>query len=231
MRPQPGSPPRAGCFVVLEGGEGSGKTGAMGVLAASLQGWGHDVLQTREPGGTPEGLALRGLLLAEDGPDWNPYAELLLLVAARVQHVRRVIEPALAAGRTVLCDRFVGSTLAYQGAGRGLDATLILDLHRRAVGDLWPDLTVVLDVDPRIGLSRSMRRLGETGADEARFEALDLAFHARVRAAFLAEAARNRSVVVDAAGTLDEVQASLIEAVRPLLDRRPGGNHPAPPRA
>ena len=217
MTPSKPGHPRRGWFVVLEGGEGSGKTSAMGVLAASLQASGHDVLQTREPGGTPEGLALRALLLAEDGPDWDPGAELLLMVAARVQHVRRVIAPALASGRTVLCDRFVGSTLAYQGAGRGLDPATILDLHRRFVGDLWPDLTVVLDVDAETGLARSNRRLSLTGADEGRFEMLDLAFHRRVRAAFLALAAERPSVVIDAGGTLDDVHSALIQAVSARL--------------
>ena len=204
-------------FVVLEGGEGSGKTSAMGMLAAALQSRGHDVLQTREPGGTPEGLALRSLLLAGKGPDWDPYAELLLMVAARVQHVRRVIAPALAAGRTVLCDRFVGSTLAYQGAGRGLDVALILDLHARVVGDLWPDLTVLLDVDPVVGLSRSKQRLAHAGADEDRFEMLDLAFHERVRAAFLAQAADRPSVVIDAGDSLADTQRNLVDAVSDWL--------------
>ena len=209
-----------GLFIVLEGGEGSGKTSAMSVLANFLQNRGQDVVQTREPGGTPEGLALRRLLLAENGPDWDPRAELLLMVAARVQHVRRVIAPALAAGRTVLCDLFVGSTLAYQGAGRGLDTELILDLHHRAVGDLWPDLTVLLDVDPAIGLARSRSRLAHSSIQEDRFEVLDLAFHKRVRAAFLAMAAQRASVVIDAAQSLPDTQESLIAALSAWLLRR-----------
>ncbi len=189
----------------------------MGVLANALQGWGHDVLRTNEPGGTPEGLSLRSLLLAENGADWDFGAELLLMVAARVQHVARVIEPALAASRTVLCDRFVGSTLAYQGAGRGLDDALILDLHRRMVGDLWPDLTVLLDVDPAIGLARSRSRLAHMGVEEGRFEVLDLRFHERVRAAFLAMAAHRPSVIVDANRSLAETHQSLVAAVSSCL--------------
>ncbi len=215
-------PDRSGTFVVLEGGEGSGKTSIEAALYATLQSSGFDVLATREPGGTPEGAALRALLLAADGYDWDAGAELLLVVAARIQHVKRVIEPALQAGRCVLCDRFVGSTLAYQGAGRGLPVVVIEDLHERLVGGLRPDLTVYLDIDPRIGLARSVRRLGQMAADEGRFEALDLAFHERVRAAFLAQAADDpgRSVVIDAGPGLAEVEAKVIEAVRGWLAGR-----------
>ncbi len=200
-------------FIVFEGGEGAGKTTAMAAVAAQL---GERALVTREPGGTPEGLALRALLLADDAPDWDPTAELLLMVAARVQHVARVIRPALAAGRVVLCDRFVGSTLAYQGAGRGLDSGFILDLHRQAVG-LLPDLTVVLDVDPRVGLLRSERRLAASGQDEGRFEGLDLAFHARVRESFLTQAANLRSVVIDAAAPAADVEQAVMDAVDAFL--------------
>jgi len=203
-------------FLVLEGGEGSGKTTISAALCSALTESGMDVLATREPGGTPEGTALRALLLAADGYDWDGGAELLLMTAARIQHVKRVIKPALAAGRAVVCDRFVGSTLAYQGAGRGLPLALILDVHARLVGGLQPDLTVCLDIDPRVGLSRSARRLGQGGQDEGRFEALDLAFHQRVRDAFLAQAAADpsRSLVVDAGLPLAEVQAEVIGAVR-----------------
>ena len=200
-------------FLVFEGGEGAGKTTAMAAVAARL---GNRALVTREPGGTPEGLALRALLLAGDAPDWDPMAELLLMVAARVQHVTRVIRPALAAGRVVLCDRFVGSTLAYQGAGRGLDQAFILDLHRVAVG-LLPDLTILLDVDPRVGLLRSGRRLVASGQDEGRFEGLDLSFHERVRASFLAQAGMWRSVVIDAAAPEQEVGTAVMDAVDTVL--------------
>ncbi len=200
-------------FLVFEGGEGAGKTTAMAAVAASL---GERAVVTREPGGTPEGLALRALLLAGDAPDWDPMAELLLMVAARVQHVARVIRPALAAGRVVLCDRFVGSTLAYQGVGRGLDQGFILDLHRAAVG-LLPDLTILLDVDPRVGLLRSGRRLAASGQDEGRFEGLDLSFHERVRASFLAQAKMSRSVVIDAAAPEQDVRTAVTDAVDAFL--------------
>ena len=206
-----------GRFVVVEGGDGAGKSSLIGLVGAALAEAGHDVLCTREPGGTAEGQALREMLLAQRGIDWDGRAELLLMTAARVQHVVRVIAPALAAGRLVLCDRFVGSTLAYQGAGRGIDPALILALHRDMVGDVWPDLTLLLDVDPVVALRRSHARLGAMALDEGRFEAMDRDFHLRVRAAFL-DLARSRPgwVVVDAASSPALVAAAALRAVLAL---------------
>jgi dTMP kinase len=132
-----------------------------------------------------------------------------------VEHARRVIRPALERGRFVISDRYVGSTIAYQGAGRGLSERFIRDLHTAAVGGLWPDLTIVLDLDAETGLRRSRRRLTDTGLDEGRFETLDLDFHRRIRASFLDQAAADpdRHVVIDAAGTPDEVQTRTVAAV------------------
>lgn len=211
--------PRQGYFVAVEGGDGAGKGGLVANLAAVLAEDGHDVLATREPGGTPEGLQLRALLLAESGQVWEQNAELLLMVAARVQHVRRVIQPALAAGKIVICDRFIGSTLAYQGAGRGLPEDLILDLHARLVDDIWPDLTILLDVDPRIGLARSRRRLASEVNDEGRFESLDLAFHDRVRQSFRAQAESRpgTSLVIDASQAIANVHADVAAGIRSRL--------------
>ncbi|HLJ64226.1 MAG TPA: dTMP kinase, partial [Stellaceae bacterium] len=141
-------------------------------------------------GGTAEGQKLRELLLSGEGLYWDRIAELLLINAARAQHVEKVIAPALAAGKWVLCDRFVGSTLAYQGAGHGIASDVIRELHRLAARDLWPDLTLVLDLDPEAGLRRSRQRLAAQRLDEGRFEALDLAFHRRVRQSFLDQAAQ-----------------------------------------
>ena len=205
----------AGAFIAIEGGDGAGKGTVVSDLAARLRQRGRDVLTTREPGGTLEGQALRTILLGDGGPPWEPWAELLLMTAARVQHVERVIRPAVAAGRIVVCDRFVASTIAYQGAGRSLPIDAIEDLHRRAVGDYWPGLTVVLDVDPSVGVSRSRRRLGQQGVDEGRFESLDLAFHQRVRASFLSQATSStrRHVVIDAAATVSSVASAVDRAV------------------
>ena len=211
----------AGAFIAVEGVDGSGKSGVVRHLIATLAGRGHDVLGTREPGGTPQGEALRGLLLAGADEAWDPRAELLLMTAARVQHVARVVLPAVAAGRIVVSDRYAGSTLAYQGAGRGMAERLIRDLHAAVVDDVWPDLTLVLDLDPAVGLARSRRRLAADAIDEGRFESLDLAFHQRIRAAFLAQAAAapERHVVVDATGSPDAVQAAALAAVERYLER------------
>ncbi len=198
---------------MFEGGEGAGKSTAILALDAALRAAGHAVTLTREPGGTPEGLSLRALLLAQDGPDWAPEAELLLMTAARVQHVRRVIQPALDRGETVLCDRYLGSTLAYQGAGSHLPRDLILDMHARLVGGLLPDLTVLLDIDPRIGLRRSARRLAADASGETKFEALPLDFHDRVRADFLAQAREGKTLVIDAAQPQREVARLVLECL------------------
>jgi dTMP kinase len=208
-----------GRFIVFEGGDGAGKGSALAAVAEALAADGQDVLTTREPGGTPEGLELRGLLLSAAGSVWDQGSELLLMTAARVQHVKRVIRPALAAGRIVLCDRFVGSTLAYQGGGRGLPLALIRDLHRIFVDDLWPDLTVLMDVDAATGLDRSRQRLAGAAADEGRFEALDLTFHERVRSAFLeqAAAAPEATLIIDASPPLDLVRADVTAQVRAWL--------------
>lgn len=207
-----------GHFIVLEGGEGAGKTGAIAFLAAELGARGHRVTVTREPGGTPEGRALRHLLLSESGNDWAPVAELLLMVADRVQHVERVVKPALTRGEVVISDRYVGSTIAYQGGGRGIDAALILDLHARLLDDFWPDLTLVLDVPPEVGLARSRARLAQGAVDEGRFEGLDLDFHRRVRQSFLDQAARAERFarVIDAGRAVEDVQGDALAAV---LDR------------
>lgn len=206
---------QSGFFIALDGVDGGGKTGAIACLAEALTKLGHDLLVTREPGGTEEGLALRRLLLANDGYAWEPMAELLLMNAARVQHVARVIRPALQAGKIVLCDRFVASSIAYQGAGRGLPMADILDLHRISVGDIWPDLTLLLDIDPRRGLERSRRRLQTDQIDEGRFEDLELAFHQRVRESFLEQAARDpqRHAVIDAGRAQRVVQEDVLQTV------------------
>ncbi|GAB0116084.1 dTMP kinase [Acidisoma sp. 7E03] len=216
--------PRApGCFIVFEGGDGAGKGSALAAAAAALRAEGREVLTTREPGGTEEGMALRALLLSEAGRVWDQGSELLLMTAARVQHVKRVIRPAVAAGQMVLCDRYLGSTLAYQGGGRGLPAALILGLHRDFVEDYRPHLTVLLDVAPEVALARSRARLAAAGADEGRFESLDLAFHQRVRQSFLDQAAADpaRHLVIDAAPPLAEVQERLLAQLQAWLQTNP----------
>ena len=211
-----------GTFIAVEGVDGSGKSGVVRHLIAGVQARGHIVVGTREPGGTPQGEALRGLLLAGTDDAWDPRAELLLMTAARVQHVARVVLPAVAAGHIVISDRYAGSTLAYQGAGRGMAEALIRDLHRSVVDDVWPDLTLVLDIDPAIGLARSRKRLSDGAIDEGRFESLDLPFHQRIRAAFLAQAAAapERHAVIEATGSPAKVQAQALAIVETFVANR-----------
>src|SRR4051794_36087075 len=181
-----------GLFIAFEGGEGVGKSTQIARAAAWLRSLGRDVLETREPGGTALGAELRRLVLDPDG-QVTPRAEALIYAADRAQHVDSVIAPALAAGAVVLTDRYVDSTLAYQGAGRGLDAKPVTDW---ATAGLTPRLTVLLDLDPVLGLARA----GARGVRPDRLEAADLAFHQAVRDGFrsLAAAEPQRYLVLDA---------------------------------
>ncbi len=193
-----------GWFVTLEGGEGVGKSTQAALLERALVQAGHDVLRTREPGGTPGAERLRDLLLRGD-IDWSPLAETLLHVAARAEHVARLIRPALQAGRVVLCDRFSDSTLAYQGHGQGADVHAI-GLLAGLVG-VVPDRTVILDANPATQHARIARRAAAGAGGPDRYERLGAAFHARVAAGFAAIAAADpaRCVAVCAEGTPDEV--------------------------
>ena len=195
-----------GRFITIEGGEGAGKSTAQTFLADKLTAQGISVLQTREPGGTPLAEAIRRNLLSVEEEAPVELAELLLVFAARAQHLAKVIEPALAQGQWVLCDRFTDATYAYQGAGRGLSAELIGKLEALVQGDRRPDTVILLDMPPQIGLARARAR----GALD-RFEQEEQAFFERVRQGYLERAAAfpDRYVVVDAAQELSEVQRSL----------------------
>ncbi len=175
----------SGRFITFEGGEGSGKSTQARLLADALRARGCTVVLTREPGGTPGAEAIRSLLVTGDPDRWTAWSEACLVNAARADHVARVIRPALARGDWVVCDRFVDSTRAYQGAGKGIADTDLCALHRMATGDLWPDLTLVLQVAPGQGLARA----GARGDAERRFETHEADFHDRV-AAFFAELPR-----------------------------------------
>jgi len=198
-----------GRFITIEGGEGAGKSTAQTFLAEKLAAQGISVLQTREPGGTPLAESIRRNLLSVDEEAPVEMTELLLVFAARAQHLAKVIEPALNQGQWVLCDRFTDATYAYQGAGRGLSAELIGKLEALVQGDMRPDTVILLDMPPQIGLARAKAR----GVLD-RFEREEQAFFERVRRAYLERAAAfpDRYVVVDAAQALSEVQKSL-EAV------------------
>jgi dTMP kinase len=202
-----------GLFITLEGGEGSGKTSQASALARHLEERRHSVCLTREPGGTALGLAVVGLLReSEGGQKLTPLAELLLFEADRAQHVSEVIRPALAAAEIVVCDRFTDSSLAYQGHGRGLNLDLIRRLNDEATGSLEPDLTLLLDLPPQVGLSREGAQLDVTGRES-------LEFHERVRRGFLALAKEEpeRFVVIDATRQENEVAAIALGAIEKLL--------------
>lgn len=192
-------------FITLEGGEGAGKSTQLATIKSWLELRGHDVLITREPGGTALGERVREILLDQAG-EMAPETETLLMFAARAEHVQRVIRPALASGKTVLCDRFTDATYAYQGGGRGLEPQRIAVLEQWVQGELRPDLTILLDLPVGVGLARAAKR----GAPD-RFEREQQAFFERVRAAYLAAAAREpqRIRVLDASRTEAEVSAAV----------------------
>ena len=191
-----------GNFITFEGGEGGGKSTQAARMAGYLRIKGLDVLETREPGGTPESEALRDLLVQGDPDRWSALSELLLITAARVEHVNRLIEPALAQGRWVICDRFADSTLAYQGIAGELGLELVEQLQELAVGATTPDVTFLLDLRAEAGLQRAEKRGGA-----ARFEKKGAAFHQTLRDGFLALANENpqRIVLIDGEDSFDNV--------------------------
>lgn len=211
---------RKGYFASFEGGEGAGKSSQIRRTTEWLRRLGHDVYQTREPGGSPSAEVLRDLVVKGDADRWLPMTELLLFTAARYEHLNRFVLPRLADGAIVLSDRFLDSTIAYQGLGKNLPIDLIDGLHAQINGNVHPDLTVVLDIDPEIGVKRSLDRQGPGG--ETRFEGLDLSFHQRVRACFLerAQLYPARYAVIDASRSPDEVFADIQQAFTTRLAAR-----------
>lgn len=203
-----------GRFITFEGGEGAGKTTQIARLARVLRDRGLEVVQTREPGGSPSAEAIRDVLLHRDH-GWEPLSEALLHYAARYEHLTATVRPALARGAWVLCDRFSDSTLAYQGFGLGLDTKVIETLERMVVGDTRPDLTLILDLSPEIGLRRADGR--KAAAD--RYERMTGSFHARLRSGFLTIAGREpeRCAVIDAEPDEAEVAEEILRAVTDRL--------------
>lgn len=203
-----------GKFITLEGGEGAGKSTSREFIVELLIANEIPFVQTREPGGTPLSESLRSLLLAKDGAAPSVESELLMVFAARAQHLHEVIEPALAQGQWVLCDRFTDATYAYQGYGRGFDLAAISLLETMVQKDRQPDLTLLFDLDPRIGIERARKR-----AELDRFESEELAFFERVRQGYLERAESNeRFVVIDAARPVSDVQASIRQALELFLE-------------
>lgn len=201
----------AGRFITLEGGEGAGKTTQLALLAEALRCRGIAVETTREPGGSPGAEEIRKLLVEGEPGRWDAWSEALLHTAARRDHLRATIWPALEAGRWVLCDRFFDSTLAYQGYGHGLGVEAIERLQGLVFGSFAPDLTVVLDLAPADGLARAARR----GGAEDRYERMDSGFHQRLRQGFIDIARRHddRCVVIDAAQPPEAVHQQIMSVV------------------
>ncbi len=206
-----------GIFITFEGGEGTGKTTQIRRLAERLRAQGRIVTTTREPGGTPSAEAMRDLLVRGDTDSLSATAEALLNYAARDDHLRRLIRPALERGEMVLCDRFMDSTRAYQAYAGDCPVGLIDVLEREVVGDTRPDLTLILDLPVEEGLFRAgMRNGGRRGKAEDRFERKGEAFHRRLREAYLRIARENpeRCVIIDASGDMDAVERRIFEILR-----------------
>jgi dTMP kinase len=201
-----------GRFITLEGGEGTGKSTQARLLAQRLEGLGHSVLVTREPGGSPGAEIIRHVLLAGAAQPLGPDAEAMLFAAARDDHVQSTIAPALTAGRWVISDRFADSTRVYQGVLGQVDQRMVRALERIAVGTMRPDLTLVLDLAPEAGLARAARRRGGGAVD--RFEHEKLQFHVRLRDAYreLAATEPDRCVLVDASGSPEGVAVVIWKA-------------------
>jgi dTMP kinase len=215
-----------GLFLTLEGLDGSGKTTQINRLAAWLKKRGHEALVTRQPGGTATGDRIRALVLDSRSTGLAPMAEMALMFADRAQAIAEVIQPALAAGRIVLCDRFTDSTEAYQGGGRELGSKMVLELHRLICGNLQPDLTLLLLPGLEASLQRARRRnqrvAEESGPDEGRFEQEQDAFYGRVWQKYreIAQREPERVVLIEGDLTIDEVHEQIVEAVAERLATR-----------
>jgi len=207
-----------GALITVEGVEGSGKSTQCARLAQYLTRRGIEVVQTSEPDGTPLGLRIRALFEA-DGPTPTPLTQTFLFMAARQEHVTRVIAPALTRGAVVISDRYADATVAYQGHGQGVDVQTIGELNMLATGGALPDLTLVLDLDPVVGIQRIRGRALDA------FEKMDLAFHRRVREGYLeiARSDKSRVVVLDAGRDPEVLHADVVRAVDECLARRGGG--------
>ncbi len=195
-------------FITFEGGEGSGKSTQIKVLAERFQSLGKTVVATREPGGTPDGEAIRNLLVTGEAGRWSAEAETLLNFAARDSHLNKIIRPALLEGKIVVCDRFMDSTRAYQGYAGACTFHLIDELEHSIVGTTKPDFTFIFDLDPVIGLERATK---QGKGREDRFERMGLAFHQRLRTGFLEIAAQNRvrCRIIDAAQSIEDVSEAI----------------------
>ena len=208
-------------FITLEGIEGSGKTTQIEYLVAFLENKGNPCVTTREPGGTVIGNKIRAILLDPERKDMDARTELLLYMADRAQHIHSLIKPSLAAGKTVLCDRYFDATVVYQGYARGLGIELIKNLHSALFADLKPDITILLDLPPQVGLRRAWKQLnnGQRSNKEGRFEEEKLEFHQRVREGYLevANAEPDRFHIIDAAQDEQLVRNNILKIIDSIM--------------
>ena len=202
-------------FITFEGGDGSGKSTQVNLLKDYLDNLNFETIKTREPGGTPSAEILRDLLTTGEVEKWTPMSEALLMWASRYEHLIQVIEPALNSGKNVICDRFYDSTYAYQGVAHNLGIDNMEKLKKIIIGDIEPDITFVLDIDPKVGLKRSLDRPNQ----ENRFESYNIDFHNKIRSAFLeiAKKNKNRCVVVDASLNEQEINNLIITVIDNLI--------------
>ncbi len=202
-------------FITFEGGDGSGKSTQVNLLKNYLDNLNFETIKTREPGGTPSAEILRNLLTTGEVEKWTPMSEALLMWASRYEHLIQVIEPALNSGKNVICDRFYDSTYAYQGVAHNLGIDKMEKLKKIIIGDIEPDVTFVLDIDPKVGLKRSLDRSNQ----ENRFESYNIDFHNKIRSAFLeiAKKNKNRCVVVDASLNEQEINNLIITVIDNLI--------------
>lgn len=205
---------KTGRFITFEGGEGTGKSTQTVLLADYLRNLGHEVILTREPGGSDGAEMIRALLVSGDVKRWSSMAEVLLLYAARAEHWQKVIMPALAEGKWVVCDRFADSTFAYQGYGHGIDKQFLHTLYSAVIGTRQPDCTFIFDLDPSIGVQRALQR----HTSENRFENMDIEFHMRLREGFLkiAEENAHRCHIVNANQSIEAIHQDLITYLNSL---------------
>ena len=202
-------------FITFEGGDGSGKSTQVNLLKDYLDNLNFETIKTREPGGTPSAEILRDLLTTGEVEKWTPMSEALLMWASRYEHLIQVIEPALNSGKNVICDRFYDSTYAYQGVAHNLGIDKMEKLKKIIIGDIEPDVTFVLDIDPKVGLKRSLDRPNQ----ENRFESYNIDFHNKIRSAFLeiANKNKNRCVVIDASLNEQEINYLIISVIDILI--------------
>ncbi len=203
-----------GYFITFEGPDGSGKTTQINLLKDYLIGEGYEVIMTREPGGTAIGEAIRNIILDIKHEEMDPVTEMLLYAASRAQHVNQLIRPALEEGKTVLCDRFVDSSIAYQGVGRGLGIETVEEINKVALGGISPNITFFLDIDPEVGLERGQAR--GNGADRLELEALE--FHKKVYQGFRALCSRypHRFKRIDANADINIIHRQIINTIEQL---------------